>query len=576
MARLRLIVAGADPKSALDLAHGFERAGAEPHSARDTTELAARLATPDRGLAVVELGPEAGPAPFGLDSIRMAALRMPVLALGDPARRADALSAGAALFLARPAELGDVVLLGSLLGARGRDLAAAMTGELTEHGGGVPLLRALAASGVTGVLRLVRGARKAEVRLFEGELTSAAVGAQHGLAAVRQLVLWPTGRFELRSEAVVRRQQIPLSAAEVCVDCQQFLRDFAEVAGELTAETICEQDLRRVAEQAGNIPREVSRVLRLFDGMRTLADVTEDSTFGVFDTVRIARRLLELGALMVATSPHPRIEAAVLLAVEDWRLESNPSATALTPALGVRALRERELGGGTAGAASPSTGAAPMRAPTWGGVTMARSVAATTFAPVVPSQVVSGEVLLRRPAPDVHLAVAAVVVADDLASTQSEPPSSPTHGVPRGANPDRGTAPLGRVALRVESVAAVSTPAMGTPAVPLEVAAAPPEVAAAPPEVAAALASLMVADAVVENPDAPSDERHFSDPERDFFDQEHAISNVPSQPVDTFADLMNTRERARIDEPGFWRKLFPGPGQLPTRGPNSKRSGDGS
>ena len=62
-------------------------------------------------------------------------------------------------------------------------------------------MRALSASSSKGVLTLVRGFRRGELRLYEGEVTSAQLGGLHGLAAFHQLLLWPEARFELQAKA---------------------------------------------------------------------------------------------------------------------------------------------------------------------------------------------------------------------------------------------------------------------------------------------------------------------------------------------------------------------------------------
>jgi DNA-binding response OmpR family regulator len=444
----RLIIADADAKSASVLAFGFGRIGAMATTAT-TVDDAIKLAVENAGAVIVTTVAEGGlpmDVVTGVRDLSGPAGKLPVLVLGKPAMRQKARAAGANDFLVEPAFVRDVVTMARLLATRSDPTRDVLTGDLADHEGLFHLFRALSAAERTGVLTILRGIRRGELRFFDGEVTSAQCGALHGIAALHQLLLWGDGRFELRPESVVRRQQIPLSPAELIEDAGRFLRDFDEVAGDLSPGLIYEQDLKRVAEHVDKIPKEVGPVLRLFDGGRMLADVIEDSPFRVPETVKIAARLAELGAIKQAVSPRVRAGAQVALAVDDWRM-------GVTPALGVPALtgaRESERIGPAPGTpASPPpvaaqqegsssakkkkktraqrtadpavrADAAPQQATIdWGKLPATTPVLdrdhGPAFAPVVPSQASSGEIAAQvRPSPDASLASAAVAVAFDL------------------------------------------------------------------------------------------------------------------------------------------------------------------
>jgi hypothetical protein len=53
----------------------------------------------------------------------------------------------------------------------------------------------------------------------------------------------------------------------------------------------------KLASTVGSVPSEVTPVLRLFDGRRTLTDIIDESPFRVFDTIRILTRLVDVGVL---------------------------------------------------------------------------------------------------------------------------------------------------------------------------------------------------------------------------------------------------------------------------------------
>ncbi len=254
-----------------------------------------------------------------------AALKPPVLYVGNGIPRAQALDEGATEFLGQPVFVRDAVTVARLLASRKPDHPAVLTGNLGEHFGLFYLVRAISALGRRGVLTLVRGMRRGELRFWDGEVTSAQVGPLHGLAALHQLLLWTEGRFELRPEDVVRRQQIPLSPAELFADAERFLSEIVSVAGKVTLSACYAVDGQQLARVSGRIPPEVTAVLKLFDGSRTLADVVEDCQFRVFETLRIANRLSEIGLIQLRSPGRADERDHAALAIDEWK---TPAPTA--------------------------------------------------------------------------------------------------------------------------------------------------------------------------------------------------------------------------------------------------------
>jgi hypothetical protein len=254
-----------------------------------------------------------------------AALKPPVLYVGNGIPRSQALDEGATEFLGQPVFVRDAVTVARLLASRKPDNPAVLTGNLGEHFGLFYLVRAISALGRRGVLTLVRGMRRGELRFWDGEVTSAQVGPLHGLAALHQLLLWTEGRFELRPEDVVRRQQIPLSPSELFADAERFLSEIVSVAGNLSLSASYAVDAQQLERVSGRIPPEVTAVLKLFDGSRTLADVVEDCQFRVFETLRIANRLSELGLILLRSAGRAGERDHSALAIEEWKVGERPN-----------------------------------------------------------------------------------------------------------------------------------------------------------------------------------------------------------------------------------------------------------
>ena len=320
----KVVVVQHDRRAAAAVRLGFEREGVP---VEESEEVGADA-------ALVVAGAEGSDAARALLR-RLATCEAPILWVGNGVKREEAWAAGADEMLEQPAFLRDVVTIGKLLSGRRRGFRTQVSGDLGDFFGVFYLVRALAATGRSGVLTLVRGLRRGEVRFFQGEVTSAHMGGLHGQAGLHQLLLWSEARFEWRHEPVVRRRQIPLPHEEVLAQAERFLSDIREVAGGLSPSAVYEQDVQKIQAMAKKLPTEVHGVLRLFDGNRTLADVLEDSPFRVFETLRVGLRAVEVGLLRRVATSKPKATLRALLAVEEWLVGNEPKEAVIERAMAI-------------------------------------------------------------------------------------------------------------------------------------------------------------------------------------------------------------------------------------------------
>src|SRR5258708_19082490 len=167
----KVIVLDPDVRAGRQVQLGFEREGIPT------------LVPPiPQDLAKLELAPDAGLAMVGgsLELVRRARALLgdaPIVFMGRGASRKDVESAGADEMIARPAYLRDVVTIGRILRSAPRENGQRdhFVGSLIETTGVYTLSRALVALGRSGVLTLIRGLRRGEIRFYRGELTSAQV-----------------------------------------------------------------------------------------------------------------------------------------------------------------------------------------------------------------------------------------------------------------------------------------------------------------------------------------------------------------------------------------------------------------
>ena len=302
-----LFVVDADARSLETLTFGFEREGCKVIGTSDLKRAPLLIRSAGAEVAVVSLRE---PEPSSLEvvsALREIAKDLPIVVLGPQGSKADALRAGAADFLTLPTYLRDVIGVGKLsaLGskaghAQDSEASSELQTRLSEHYGLFYLLRAMASSERSGILSLTRGNRRAELRIHEGTVVSASVGAMQGLPALHHLLLWEEAALSLTRRAIPKRSQLHLSAQEILDECERFLRDFAHAARDLgSPRTLYVAAGEPTAELRGLQPSQVTPLLRLFDGRRVLADVIEESPFRIFDTVRMIRRLRDGGMLVV-------------------------------------------------------------------------------------------------------------------------------------------------------------------------------------------------------------------------------------------------------------------------------------
>jgi ActR/RegA family two-component response regulator len=302
-----LFVVDADARSLETLTFGFEREGCKVTGTSDLQRAPLLIRGAGAEVAVVSLREPERSSLEVVSALRGIAKDLPVVVLGPQGAKAEALRAGAADFLTLPTYLRDVIGVGKLsaLGSKAGngtdpDGSSELQTRLSEHYGLFYLLRAMASSERSGILSLTRGNRRAELRIHEGTVVSASVGAMQGLPALHHLLLWEEAALSLTRRSIPKRSQLHLSAQEILDECERFLRDFAHAARDLgSPRTLYAAAAEPVAELRGLQPSQVTPLLRLFDGRRVLADVIEESPFRIFDTVRMIRRLRDGGMLVV-------------------------------------------------------------------------------------------------------------------------------------------------------------------------------------------------------------------------------------------------------------------------------------
>jgi CheY-like chemotaxis protein len=210
------------------------------------------------------------------------------------------LEAGADDFVARPIYVQEVVARArALLQRRERErieLAAQRNerfGSAIEEVPLIDLLRAIALNQKSGVATLVDAAgTRGEIFFRQGRVVDAEVGRLSGRDAVYRLFCWPAGRLDVEWKSIRRKDTIEMPPQDLLMEALRRVDEWRRLVGHLPPlDTILEVDYRLLAERLADIPDEVNRILRLFDGMRTVMQVIDDCGLPDLDAVAAIGKL---------------------------------------------------------------------------------------------------------------------------------------------------------------------------------------------------------------------------------------------------------------------------------------------
>ena len=306
------LIVDADPKGLEALAYGFQ--GADWRTAACATPETASLLVKASGAEIVVIVSRVdhNKAHTLIRQIRSKETfrTLPLLVLGPEELRKPLKDSGDVDLLPLPAFVRDVLTASQLLVEAGAS-AAQKPGE--EPSFSLPITaantlsmtRTLCGLARSGLLQLERKGRHGELFFHEGELTAAQVVHLQGMAAVQHVLLWNDGELKLHLRPVVRRGQLHQSAQEFLEELDRFQRDFAHAMKDIgPPATVYSTSEDRLQHSGNAVPAEVTPVVRLCDGQRTLSDIIDESPFRVLDTVRILGRLVEL-AILMRRDPNP-------------------------------------------------------------------------------------------------------------------------------------------------------------------------------------------------------------------------------------------------------------------------------
>jgi len=162
----------------------------------------------------------------------------------------------------------------------------------------IDLLQTIEEEMRSGSIRLSRNEREAVVYFREGNILDAICGKLQGEEAIYRLMLWPEGRFHLQYHEIANRpDRVPKDSNDLLLVGIQRLGTWNELVDELPSfQNIFEADYKQLPN-LDQLPGAVARIARLYDGVRSIRDVLDDSPVDDVTTLQITQKLLADGAL---------------------------------------------------------------------------------------------------------------------------------------------------------------------------------------------------------------------------------------------------------------------------------------
>jgi CheY-like chemotaxis protein len=157
----------------------------------------------------------------------------------------------------------------------------------------VDVIQTIEISRKSGVIQFVgeRG-RQAAIYFRDGRVIDAEAGALQGEDAVYRLLTWSEGEFEVVFRTVRRREVIAMSSQALLMEGMRRLDEWSRLFEQLPPLTHrFEVDTGELAARLGDVPDDNNRILRLFDGKRTLLEVIDSSDVGDLECLQAISRL---------------------------------------------------------------------------------------------------------------------------------------------------------------------------------------------------------------------------------------------------------------------------------------------
>ncbi len=307
MAKQKLLLVDADPRSVRVLEVSLKKAGYSVTTATDGLDALAKIEslTPDLVLTDTRL-----PKLDGYTLVRTLKERtewsaIPVVFLTSQKSIEDkirGLELGVEDYLTKPIFVRELIArVNLLLAKRTQENIAATkptTSGRTRFSGStqdmaiVDLLQTFEVSRKSGVVHLRGAAQDARIYFRDGKVVDAELGRLRGEEAIYRALIWNDALFEVEFKPIQSEDVIGGSTQAILMEGMRRVDEWGRLCEQLPPlSTVFEIDHEQLLERLNEIPDELNGILRLFDSARALSDVVDDSPFEDLSTLSTITKL---------------------------------------------------------------------------------------------------------------------------------------------------------------------------------------------------------------------------------------------------------------------------------------------
>lgn len=163
----------------------------------------------------------------------------------------------------------------------------------------VDLLQKIEADKTSGSIQLEREEHNASIYFREGNFFDAFYGKLRAEEAIYRLFFWPDGEFIVRYHDIGKRKdRVPKTASELLIEGMERLSGYQEEVENFNTDAVYDV----VYEKMGSI-QEHGKLLRLFDGERSVREVIDHASLDDLTAIRSVKKMIAQ-KFVVPVYPH--------------------------------------------------------------------------------------------------------------------------------------------------------------------------------------------------------------------------------------------------------------------------------
>jgi DNA-binding response OmpR family regulator len=265
-------------------------------------------------------------------------------------KKVKGLELGVEDYLTKPIYLKEVITRVRVLldkrekeGLEQKGRSATFSGVLGEMGL-VDIIQTVEIGRKSGTLHIKTKRKDGRIFFTEGRVVNATTSVLTGERAFYRMLVWNEGTFSMDFGSHDQQSEIMDSTQGLLMEGMRRVDEWGRLLEQLPPlEAVFEINYDELSDRLAEIPDDVNSLLRLFDGVRSLIDVVDQSGFGDLEALEVASKLFFEG-LIFEVSTRPSLteseRAAQSAPIEAWLddgdddFDLGPASSAKLPSSG--------------------------------------------------------------------------------------------------------------------------------------------------------------------------------------------------------------------------------------------------